>query len=158
MTIRSVYMHKKFHDADIISTLTIVNERENVKEDATKIPPIIVLRYLLRGYPFGKKKKVTIGYYQDNRIRSYHMSVKQKRTESVRLKDRVINCFRLECSLEGMVGKFLPKQKYWYSVAPPHYLVRFKGPGWIPGSPSRTIEIADYNAASRREQLQGNFD
>ena len=52
--------------------------------------------------------------------------------------------------MDGFWGAFLPKMKVWYSVTPPHYLVRYEGLAGPPGSPKRDIELLTYQVIDKQ--------
>ncbi len=143
MTILSVDMLKRFEDATINSTLKMLDEKSNLKTDEIKLPHFIVLKYLLRGYPFDNPLKLTIGYYGDPTEKKFSMSVRYKKKELVKIKDKTFNCHKLEFGLDGVLGTILPELEMWYSVEPPHYLVRYEGIEGLPGSPKRIIELSN---------------
>jgi len=144
MAVVSVRTVRSFPEATFDSTFTVLREAQNDKPDEIKVPHFIALRYLFRGYPFEKANKIRINYYAESQRRQFPMSVKYKGRESVRVMDRSIECHVLEFGLDGFWATFLDRQRLWYSVEPPHYLVRYQGPESFPGSPERVMELTEY--------------
>ena len=155
MTVGSVSMHKKFADATIKSTLTMIDEKPNPEKDQVKLPHFIVLKYLLRGFPFSDPCKLKIGYYGDPANKKYSMSVSYKHTEEITVKGRAYACHKLEFGLDGVLGALMPEIELWYSAEPPHYLVRYAGVEGLPGSPKRIIELRDYEVPAREAPSEG---
>ena len=151
MSILSLHLIRKYPDATIDSTLTMVSQAENSKEDEIKIPHFLVLKYLLRGFPFGERKKMKINYYGEERSKNFLMSAKYKKQESIKVKGKTINCYKLEFGLDGFWGTFLPELEFWYSVEPPHYLVKYEGVMGSPGAPESNVVLTEDDIASHDE-------
>jgi len=154
MSILSVHLIRKYSDATIDSTLTMVSQRENSKDDEVKIPHFLVLKYLLRGFPFGERKEIKISYYGEERSKQFLMSVKYKKKESIKVKDITIDCHKLEVGLDGFWGTFLPELEFWYSVDPPHYLVKYEGVMGSPGAPESNVLLTDYIIVSHDQAVK----
>lgn len=145
MAMLSARTMRTFSDeAAFDSNFTVLRQKENDREDEIKVPHFIGLRYLFRGYPFDKPRKIKINYYTETQKKQFPMSVKYKIRETIRVMGRSIDCHVLEFGLDGFWATFLTKQKLWYTVDPPHYMVRYQGPESFPGSPERIMELTDY--------------
>jgi len=145
MAILSVHTVRKFQEVTLDSKLTVIDEKLHFDKDGIKIADFAVLNYIFRGFPFGKLKKLKIGYYGEERKKNYSFSVKYKEIEKVKINQKTFDCYKLEFGMSGFWGTFLPKMKVWYSVDPPHYLVRYEGPEGPPSSPKRVIELSTYS-------------
>ena len=76
------------------------------------------------------------------------MSAKYKKQETIRIKDKTIDCHKLEFGLDGFWGTFLPELEFWYSVEPPHYLVKYEGVMGSPGAPGSNVVLTEYKIIS----------
>jgi hypothetical protein len=152
MSILSVHTVRKFPDATLDSTLRVVDAKENEKDDEIKVADFSVLKYLLRGYPFGKREKLKISYHGEEGGRKYTMVVAYKKRETLKVDGQAIECHRLEFGLHSFLGKFLPKLKLWYSAGAPHYLVRYEGPEGPPGTPDCLMELLEYATSEETAQ------
>jgi hypothetical protein len=130
------------------STLTVVDERKEPEGEEMKLADFSVLTHVLRGFPFTKLEKLKIGYFEEQRKNSYSMSVKYEGREKVTVKSGTFDCYKLEFSLDGFFGTFLPKMNAWYSVEASHYLVYYEGPDGPPGTPKRIMEMVQYTKPS----------
>ncbi|MBN2442479.1 MAG: hypothetical protein JXJ04_14080, partial [Spirochaetales bacterium] len=98
---------------------------------------------LFRGLPFKEIKSFKLRSAEGG---DFTMLVKIKKETTIKTKIGDIPCYELELGLTGFWGTFLPKSYFWYSIAPPHYCVKFKGQSGPPGSPTRTIELEAYES------------
>lgn len=145
MTVVSVHTVIKYEDATLDSKITVTQEDPPLQADDVGRADVSTLRYFFRGYPFGKTGKVKIEFYgEKNKLRSPIIAAYKKK-ENVRANQSTIECYKFEFGIESFWQKFFPKTTMWYSVASPHYLVRYEGPGGPPGSPERIIELVSYD-------------
>jgi len=144
MAILSVHTVRKYQEATLDSKFTVIDEKPHSDEDEVKMADFSALKYIARGFPFSKLEKLKIGFYGEERKKKYSFNLNCKKIEKVKVKEKTIECYKLETSMGGFGGTFFPKTKMWYSVDPPHYLVRYEGPSGPPGSPKRVIELATY--------------
>ncbi len=80
-----------------------------------------------RGFPFEKKGEVTFKSYMfEYPASALTLRLKYLNTEQIKVKAGKFNCYKLELSVDGWQGAF-SKDKYYfyYTVAKPHYFVRF---------------------------------
>ena len=145
MTLLSVHTVRKYQEATLDSQLTVLDEKLYFKQDEVKLADFSALMYVFRGFPFNKLKKLKIGRYGDKKKGKFSFNVKYKKIEKVKVNQRTVECYKLELGMDGFWGTFFPKTNMWYSVAPPHYLVRYEGPSGPPGSPKREMELATYD-------------
>jgi hypothetical protein len=147
MKVISVQTVIKYEDAILESRTTLMDEDLSLQADDLQRVDVSTLRYFFRGYPFGKSGKVKLQFYgEKNKLRSPIIAEYKKR-ETVRVNQGEIDCYKFEFGIESFWQKFFPKTTMWYSVASPHYLVRYEGPGGPPGSPERIVELASYDGA-----------
>jgi len=144
MAILSVYTVRKFQEVTLDSQLTVIDEKPHPGKDEVKLADFAVMTYIFRGFPFGKLKKLKIGFYGEESKEKYTFSAKYKNREKVEVNHQSIECHKIEFGMDGFWGTFLPKIKVWYSVDSPHYLVRYEGLVGPPGSPKRTMELLTY--------------
>lgn len=144
MATLSVHTVRKFPEVTLDSQLMIIDEKLYFGKDEIKLADFAIMTYIFRGFPFGKLDKLKIGFYGEGREEKYSFSAKYKKTEKVKINKSTIECHKLEFGMEGFWGTFLPKMKVWYSVDPPHYLVRYEGLAGPPGSPKRNMELVTY--------------
>lgn len=144
MTVFSVHTIQKYDTATLDSKLIIRDLQPNVSDDAITVPHFVALTHLLRGYPFESKKKLQISYYGGSAKNKFTLCVRYKNRERININDTEIECYKLEFGLDGFLSAVLPELELWYTVTPPHYLIRYKGPEGPPGTPVRLIELIDY--------------
>jgi len=144
MAILSVHTARKHQEVTLDLKLSVIDEKPHFEKDKITLADISVQKYVLRGFPFEKLKKLKIGYYREDRKKKFPFKVECKEKENIKVNQQAIECYKLEISMDGFWGKFVPKTKIWYSAKPPHYLVRYEGPGGPPGSPKRTMELVTY--------------
>ena len=145
MAILSVHTIRKFPDVTLDSKLKVLNEKPPTKEGEVKLADFAVITYLFRGFPFTQRKKLKIGFYGEDRGRKFAFSAQYKKIEDVTVGQKTVECHKIEFGLDGFWGTFLPKMNAWYSVDPPHYLVRYQGLVGPPGSPKRDVELLTYS-------------
>jgi len=149
MALLSVHTLRKYPDATLDSHLKVVSEKQTYKDGEIKLADFNILMYLMRGYPFGKLKALKIGYYGEGNEKSYTMTLSYKGIDKVTIQDKTYECHKLDFGMSNFLGTFLPKLNLWYSVAPPHYLVKYEGPEGPPGTPKRTLEMVKYESGKK---------
>ena len=145
MAILSVHTVRKFPEVTLDSKLMVLNEKPCEVEGEVKLADFAVISYLFRGFPFTKREKLKIGFYGEDRGRKFSFSAHSKEKEDVTVSQKTVECYKIEFGLDGFWGTFLPKMNAWYSVDPPHYLVRYQGLVGPPGSPKRDVELLTYS-------------
>ncbi|MEI6126932.1 MAG: hypothetical protein WCQ99_10325, partial [Pseudomonadota bacterium] len=143
MAVQSVEMVKKFNDVTLTSRIDAVGEKPNTSNDEVKLIHYSTFKFLMRGFPFEKYKKIKISYYGDNPKKKFTMTVTCLKKEKLHINNTTVECHKLEFGLDGFWSTFLPRLQLWYSVDPPHYLVRQEGPGGPPGSLESTVELVE---------------
>ncbi len=141
MAIVSVDSLRKYKNATTDTNFQLLSEAPNTNDDEIKVAHFGALPYLYRGFPFQNMKKLTISYYSDEEKKQFSMSVSCDKREKITIDGTGYECYKLVFGLDGFWGTFLPKRKYWYSVDPPHFLVRYEGAMGMPGSPKSVIEL-----------------
>lgn len=148
MSIVSIHTVRKFQAVTLDSTLKVIEEKPDLDSGETKLADFSVLTYILRGFPFDKLETLKIGYYGEQKKNSYSMRVNCKGKEKIKVQSGVIDCYKLEFSMDGFWGTFLPKMNAWYTIEAPHYLVYYEGPDGPPGTPRRVMEMIQYRKPS----------
>ena len=144
MSVFSVHTIQKYDTATLDSKLIIKDPQPNTRDDAIKVPHFVALTHLLRGFPFESKNKIRISYYGGSKKIKFNLCVRNKDQERIKINGREIECYKLEFGIDGFLATILPELELWYTVKPPHYMVRYKGPEGPPGTPERFIEMIDY--------------
>jgi hypothetical protein len=144
MAVVSVHTVRKYPEVTLDSHLKVIDEKEQFGSDVIKLADFTIMNYLFRGFPFEKREKLKIGSYREEQKDDYPLNVTCKKQEKLEINGRTIACYKLELGMDGFWGRFFPKTNMWYSVDPPHYLVRYKGQSGRPGSPKRVVELEAY--------------
>lgn len=144
MAIVSVHTVRKYEEVTLDSHVTVIDEKEQFGSDKVKLADFTIMNYLFRGFPFGKLEKLKIGSYREEQKDDFPFTVTCKKRETIEINERAIECYKLELGMDGFWGRFFPKTNMWYSVASPHYLVRYKGQSGRPGSPKSVVEMESY--------------
>ncbi len=152
MAILSVHTVRKFPEVTLDSKLKVLNEKFSAEEGEVKLADFAVITYLFRGFPFTKREKLKIGFYGEERKKTFTFSARYKKREDVTVNQKTVACYKIEFGLDGFWGAFLPKMYSWYSVDHPHYLVRYQGLVGPPGSPKRNAELLTYSIAGEEPQ------
>lgn len=94
------------------------------------------LLHILRGYPFNAPKTFKIKSYQSagNDDDSFSMSVDYVEKETLNINGKEYPCHVLELNMKmsgamRMFSFMIPDTQFWYSVEPPHRLIRYTGMG-----------------------------
>ena len=123
-------------------TTALIEDKSETKKAGIKMLDYNGLNYILRGFPFTEKKPLKIRTIGGRGM--FPMKVKVGKTKNITVGDKSIKCYKLELGVTGLLGVIFPKSLLWYSVDPPHYLVRSKSPK-AAGYPKRTIELIEYS-------------
>lgn len=141
MAVLSIQSVRKFPDA----TLESSSDFSLKKDGETRVSDFSALRYVLRGFPFKKAKLVKMNMFGRQGEQAYAVIIKLVKKEKIRVQAGAAECFKLELGMDGFWASFFPKMYAWYSVEPPHYLVKFESSA-IPQPGKRVIELKDYGA------------
>ena len=144
MAVVSVHTVRKYQEVTLDSHLKVIDEKEQPGSDVIMLADFTIMNYLFRGFPFGEREKLKIGSYREEQKDDYPLNVTCKKQEKIEINGKTIECYKLELGMDGFWGRFFPKTNMWYSVEPPHYLVRYKGQSGRPGSPKRVVELDAY--------------
>ena len=102
-----------------------------------------ILRYL----PFDHWRPITV-HLLSNEPKLYEMKVEMRGREQVKTPAGTFDCYKLELVPQlgalNLFRGFLPKAVFWFSVAPPHFWVRYEGPESGPGTPDIVMELKTY--------------
>jgi len=147
MTVVSVHTVIRYDDVALDSNITITDTDSFLQADDLRRADISTLRYFFRGFPFGSTGKVKLQFYGEKSKRTSPIIAEYEKREALRVNQSTIECYKFEFGMEGFWQRFFPKTVMWYSVASPHYLVRYQGPSGPPGSPEHIIELASYEVA-----------
>jgi hypothetical protein len=148
MSIVSVHTVRKYPRATLDSHLEVKNEQPVSGTDEVILADFSGLVYIFRGFLFREREHIKIGFYGEERKRSFGFSASNKKKETLRVNQTDIECYKIEFGLDGFWGTFFPKMNVWYSADPPHYMVRYQGLVGPPGSPRRDMEIISYKVAT----------
>ena len=149
MAIKSVHTVRKFQEVTLDSRLTVIDEKPPIGDNGVKLADFAVMTYVFRGFPFEKLKQMKIGFYGEESKRKYTFSAHYKKREKVEVNQQTIECHKIEFGMDGFWGAFLPKMKVWYSIDPPHYLVRYEGLVGPPGTPKRDVRLLSYQVIDK---------
>jgi len=144
MRIQAIHTVRKFPRATLDSRLQVKNEEPLSGKDEVTLADFSALTYIFRGFLFDELDSVKIGFYGEGRQRTFGFSASNRKKETISVHQKTIECYKVEFGLEGFWGTFLPKMNAWYSVEPPHYMVRYQGLSGPPGSPRRDMEVESY--------------
>jgi hypothetical protein len=145
MAIVSVHTIRKHPEVTLDSKLKVIDEKPVLGSDEVKLADFAVMTYVFRGFPFTKQKDLKIGFYGEQQKRKFSFKAHYKKKETITISEKSIECHKLEFGLDGFWGTFFPKMNVWYSVDPPHYLVRYNGLVGPPGSPKRDMQLLNYS-------------
>lgn len=142
MAVLSIQSVRKFPGAVLESS----SDFSLKKDGETRVSDFSTLRHVLRGFPFEKTKLVKMSMFGRQGEQAYAVIVKFVKKEKVKARSGGVECFKLELGMDGFWAGFFPKMYAWYSVSPPHYLVKFESSA-IPQPGKRVIELKDYGVA-----------
>ncbi|MBN2051379.1 MAG: hypothetical protein JW760_13080 [Spirochaetales bacterium] len=134
-----------------LESSTLVQGNPEARPGEIRILDTTSIIYALRGYPFSDPKPLRITFLSTGDESSdFELSVMSAGKENISLRDRTLECYRLELSFKmsgvfAVFSKMVPKTRLWYSAAPPHYLVKYQGQNGPPGTPMTTMEIREYS-------------
>lgn len=98
---------------------------------------------ILRGFPWEEHDEAKVVFLNSGGDFSLELKVKGK--ESLQQNGVSYESWKLQIGLNGLLGNFFPKSYYWYSVNPPHYLIRAESAG-MQGREASVLELIDYSA------------
>ncbi|MFC1716240.1 hypothetical protein ACFL6S_21385 [Candidatus Poribacteria bacterium] len=94
----------------------------------------MILPFSLRGFPFGKEKKVKLRLTPPFRPwmplwawKMWKSHVKVKRVEKVTVPAGTFDCYKLEVSASStLIRQFTTKYYFWFTKKPPHQFVKYQ--------------------------------
>jgi len=99
---------------------------------------------VLRFLPFDRITSFPV-HLLSNEPRLYSISFENRGKEHVRTPAGEFDCYKLEMvphlGVLNVVRYFYPKAFFWFTVAPPHFWVRYEGPENGPGTPEIVMEL-----------------
>jgi hypothetical protein len=136
-----------------LETITSVSRLSDSNIDKIPVLAFSDLKYSLRGFPFGVKSSLPVGFMNGSGQEGgaqFSIQVKYLGIEEKVVAGRRISTHKLEIQTQvggvlRVLSAMVPRTYYWYSVTLPHYLVAFEGSSGFPGSPKNYIEITDYS-------------
>jgi Protein of unknown function (DUF3108) len=104
---------------------------------------------ILRFLPFDRWRPFTV-HLLTNEPQLYQMKIQMRGKERVKTPAGEFECYKIELTPQlgilDVVRPFLSKTFFWFSVAPPHFWVRYQGPESGRGSPQIVMELKTYEA------------
>jgi hypothetical protein len=83
-----------------------------------------------------------------NEPQIYDMKIEIRAKERIKTPAGVFECYKIELvpqlGILNVVRPFAPKAYFWFTVAPPHFWVRYEGPETSPSSPHIVMELKSY--------------
>ena len=99
---------------------------------------------VLRFLPFDRITSFPV-HLLSNEPRVYSISFENRGKEHVRTPAGEFDCYKLEMvphlGVLSVVRHFYSKAFFWFTVAPPHFWVRYEGPENGPGTPEIVMEL-----------------
>jgi len=112
--------------------------------DEIKMLDFNALGYMLRAFPF--KTAVSARIVSVGARDMFPVRVRVAGMEKISTPKGAIECYKLELGVTGIMGILFPKSYMWYSIEPPHILVRSDSPKGAGGFPASRIELLEYSA------------
>src|SRR6056297_752024 len=97
----------------------------------------------LRGFPWEEHDSAEFVFLNGPSSDRFRLEMKVKGTEVLDINDSTYRCYKVQVGLDGVLGSLFPKSYFWYTVAPPHYLVRTESSS-VGGSDEYEMEILSY--------------
>jgi Protein of unknown function (DUF3108) len=102
---------------------------------------------ILRFLPFEHWQTQSVHLFS-NEPRLYEMKIEMRGKERVKTPAGEFECYNVELVPQlgalNLFRAFLPKAHFWFSVAQPHFWVRYEGPENGPGTPQIIMELKTY--------------
>jgi len=139
---------KHFDPVKGIATFERQHAAEPPEEKSITVPPDTliaegiagVLRYLM----FEQATAFPV-HLLSNEPRLYSVTFESRGKEHVRTPAGEFDCYKIEMvphlGVLNVVRYFYPKAFFWFTVAPPHFWVRYEGPESGPGTPEIIMEL-----------------
>jgi hypothetical protein len=143
MAVLSVEQVKKFNEVTLASKIDVTRQKPDASSAEVKLVHYIMLKYLMRGFPFAEGARVRIGYYGESSNSKFSMSLTCTKKETIKVGQKPVECYHLEFGLDGFFGTFFPKTHLWYSAELPHCLVKLKGTNGPMNAPESLVELVE---------------
>ena len=102
---------------------------------------------ILRFLPFENWRPQSM-HLLSNEPRLYDMKIEMRGKERVKTPAGEFECYKLELVPQlgalNLLRTFAPKAYFWFTVAPPHFWVRYEGPENGAGTPQIVMELKTY--------------
>jgi Protein of unknown function (DUF3108) len=102
---------------------------------------------VLRFLPFEHLRSESIHLFT-NEPRLYEMKAELRGRDQVKTASGEYECYKIELVPQlgalNVLHALLPKAYFWFTVAPPHFWVRYEGPENGAGTPHITMELKTY--------------
>ncbi len=125
------------------STNELVENKVQPGPDELLVTDMYCFTVTLRGFPWGQKDSAQLVFLRSRGSIAMEMKIKGK--ETLHIQGETYRCWKVQIGMGGFIGTILPKSYYWYSVQPPHYLVRSEESG-MPGKPKNVLELQSYRS------------
>ncbi len=102
------------------------------------------LEVRLRGFPWARHDKAQMVFL--NGSDKFKIGLKIDGRETLRLNNTDYECRKIQMGLGGFLGSFFPKSYFWYTIEPPHILVRAEVAEMM-GEKAHVIELVSYSAS-----------
>ncbi len=122
-----------------------------VDDKAFTIPPDTItvegMGGILRSMPFESSRPFTT-HVLSNEPRLYEASIEPRGRERLKTPAGEFDCYKVEMvphlGALDVIRKFLPKTQFWFTVAAPHFWVKYEGFENGVGTPRITMELKTY--------------
>jgi hypothetical protein len=133
--------------SEVRRTMQVVRNEVRSEADELVVADAASLPVVLRGLPWGSANHARLSFLDSPRGRgSFSLAINVVGRETLQLGGKSYECWKVQLGVDGVIGALMGKTSLWYSVAPPHYLVRSEGLSGPPGSPQRILEIRSYES------------
>lgn len=122
----------------------VVENRKRAGEGELLVTGADALEVSLRGFPWGRCDEAELVFLRDS-SEKFSLVLRVKGEETLEINGKSYECRKVQIGLDGFLGRFFPKSHYWYTVSPPHFLVRAEDAG-MGGTDESTMEIRSYSA------------
>jgi len=135
----------KAPDATVRRTTEFRQLSPKLGADDLGVTDLASLPVLLRGFPFGQRssaKIVIVGNPSLGTAPNFELQVVGR--EKVTAGGKAWECWKVTTGLGGALSLVLAKSEWWFSVVAAPLKVKSSAPSAGPGSPTRTLVLADY--------------
>ncbi len=96
----------------------------------------------LRGFPWEQQNSAKLVFLRNRG--GFSMELKVKGKEKLSVQGKSYECWKIQIGMNGFIGTIFPKSYYWYTVTPPHFLVKSEEAG-MPGKSKVILELQSYS-------------